>query len=140
MELKEEYKDLELLFQNAGLKMTNQRIAVYCEVFEHASHPAVEEIYNRVRSRLPATSLNTVYKALTVLAEKGLIRHLEGLAEKSFYDHKTDRHYHFICTRCGAIQDVYIDNMEMLQMRGMPEGVEEIVVHFKGLCDNCRKE
>lgn len=130
--------DLERLFHGAGLKMTNQRVAVYREVVEHASHPSAEAVYGRVRRRLPAISLNTVYRTLALLAEKGIIRHLEGLADKSFYDHNTDRHHHFICTRCGAIQDVHIDNLDMLRVEDMPEGVEEIVVHIKGLCDGCR--
>ena len=131
-------EDLALLFQSVGLKRTNQRIAVYREMLEHASHPAVDEIYKRVRSKLPAISLNTVYKALTALADKGLIRQLDGLSEKAFYDHKIEHHYHFICTRCGAIQDVYINNVDMLRVEGMPDGVEEISIHLKGMCDNCR--
>lgn len=131
-------EELDALFRSVGLKMTNQRVAVYREVAESGLHPSVEEVYERVRGYLPAISLNTVYRTLAVLVEKGLLRRPEKSNNKTFYDGNRQEHHHFVCSRCGRVQDVYIDNIENLDVAGIDERVEEIAVQLRGICAVCR--
>ena len=144
MEVRERKKlserELETLFHDAGLKMTNQRIAVYREVVENCFHPAVEEVYDRVRAYLPAISLNTVYRTIMTLVEKGLIRRLGDATYKSFYDGNMEPHYHFVCTRCGVIRDVGIDNVDALRIQELSEDVDEVFIQLRGVCRVCRAE
>ncbi len=59
-----------------------------------------------MRHRVPAISLDTVYRPLAVLESWGLVARVEATAER----HATTRTLissHFVCTRCGLIRDVY---------------------------------
>ena len=72
-------------FSNAcrryGLKSTYQRAEIYRELASTEEHPDVETIYARVRSRIPAVSLDTVYRTLRLLEKKGS-SHAWGLSVK----------------------------------------------------------
>ena len=128
--------ELEALFHKFGLKITNQRIEVYREVAERSAHPSAEDVYERVHERLPAISLNTVYRSLTTLTKKGLLRHVDHVVPKRLYDDNMELHHHFLCTHCGEIQDVYIDNVQDLHLEGLPEDVE-VTVRIAGVCCVC---
>jgi Fur family peroxide stress response transcriptional regulator len=132
--------DVQRLFQDAGLKMTHQRIAVYREVLRNSArqfHPTAEQVYEGVSSHLPAISLNTVYRALTSLAEKGLVRRLSNFTSSDLYDGFLQDHWHFICTRCGSIQDIFVREGEF-PVPKVEGSVEEVVVQLRGTCRACR--
>ena len=59
------------------LRMTQQRQVILEELRLCRSHPTADELYSRVRRRLPRISLGTVYRNLETLAERGLIRKME---------------------------------------------------------------
>ena len=62
----------EQVCRGAGVKLTHQRMEVFREVALSGDHPDAETIYRRVRARIPTVSLDTVYRALWLLAELGL--------------------------------------------------------------------
>ena len=136
--------DICKIFQNAGLKMTNQRIAVYREVMKNRAkhfHPTAEQIYEGVHQQLPAISLNTVYRTLTSLVEKGLVKRLNHFTSSDLYDGLLSDHWHFVCTRCGSVQDVFVET------KGFPDisekimgNVEEVVVQIRGVCRECQSK
>jgi Fur family peroxide stress response transcriptional regulator len=134
-------EELADLFRSVGLKLTNQRIAVYREVAENCFHPSVEEVYERVRKTLPAISLNTVYRVLTTLSEKGLLQRLDPFYPRTLYDADMREHHHLICLNCGRIEDVYLDDlcidMDQLKRLGLPDSVGEFRLQFRGLCSLC---
>lgn len=125
------------LFKQAGMRMTNQRIAVFQEVNSHSSHPSVEEIYQNVRRVQPAISLNTVYRILQDLSAKKLLQAREDLAPQIRYDGNTENHHHFVCDQCGKIQDIYIPNIEELDISGCAEVVGQVEVRLRGKCKMC---
>ncbi|MDR3230913.1 MAG: transcriptional repressor [Synergistaceae bacterium] len=133
--------DVQRIFQDAGLKMTNQRIAVYREIVENCAnrlHPTAEQVYEGVRRNLPAISLNTVYRTLATLAEKGLVKRLDKFASSDLYDGMLLDHWHFICTRCGTIQDISVEESVFPGAPKVRGQIEELVVQFRGICDKCR--
>lgn len=133
------HEELQKAFRDVGLKVTNQRLIVYREIVEHCFHPAVEEVYERVRAYLPAISLNTVYRVLTSLVEKGLIRRVDNLTTRGLYDDNLEDHHHFICTRCGAIHDVYVRNANALDIANpFDDAINEISIRISGVCAACR--
>jgi Fur family ferric uptake transcriptional regulator len=58
-------------------RMTHQRQVILEEVRNTHSHPSADEIYARVRKRLPRVSLGTVYRNLDILASEGFIKKIE---------------------------------------------------------------
>jgi len=97
------------------LRMTRQRRTIMDVLENGKDHPPADEIYKRVRRRLPRISLGTVYRNLDLLAEHGMIRKLEFAGSQRRFDGKTDNHYHVRCTACGRVEDAPLDPMTGLE-------------------------
>jgi Fur family peroxide stress response transcriptional regulator len=126
-----------------GVKATHQRSEIYRELAGTKEHPDAETIYKRVRERIPAISLDTVYRTLRLLEKKGLISRMGFLGEKTRFDGNTDRHHHFVCTKCGFIGDIY--NQEWNDFRAPSDvrtlgTVNSIHVEVRGLCKACQRK
>ena len=100
--------------QHPALRMTRQRKAVLSELQSATSHPTAAELYDRVRQRIPHISLGTVYRTLELLSQQGIIRvvQFDGVAKRRF-DGKTENHYHARCLRCGRVDDVPAEELEV---------------------------
>ena len=55
------------------MKLTHQRMEIFREVARTADHPDAQTVYERVRKRVPAVSLDTVYRNLWLLSDLGLL-------------------------------------------------------------------
>ncbi|KKD34600.1 MAG: Fur family transcriptional regulator [Limnoraphis robusta] len=132
-------KEIEERMRARGLRITPQRFAVYANLLSRFDHPTVEEILVDVNRDLPISSKATVYSALSVLREVGLVREVlleEGVTR---YDAKVEAHHHFCCQTCGVIQDIDWETFSNLPLDRLPEGirVENYEVIIKGECDRC---
>ena len=101
-------ESLRVILEDAGLRCTPQRLAVYDHLCRARHHPTAEEVYRAVRSEIPKISLATVYKALEALVTVGVATKLTaGAGETSArFDARCDQHYHFRCLRTGAVHDL----------------------------------
>ncbi len=124
--------------------MTRQRRVILEELRKVRCHPTADEIYVRVRRRLPRISLGTVYRNLELLTATGLVRRIEpaGSQGPSRYDGDTAAHYHVRCLGCGRIGDVPAGPVAGIEepFRGSSEF--EIVGHrleLLGWCPRCKK-
>ena len=129
--------------RDLGIKATHQRAEIYRELARTEEHPDVETIYSRVRRRIPEISLDTVYRTLRLLEEKGIITRVGSLSERTRFDANTARHHHFVCTECGFVGDLY--NEEWNNVRAPTEvtamgTVNSIHVELRGLCKTCQKK
>ena len=70
------------------------------------NHPGADEVYLRVRERLPHISLGTVYRNLELMASRGMIRRLDTSSGQKRFDPVTEQHCHFRCNSCGKIEDI----------------------------------
>ena len=106
-------------------------------------HPGADEIYERVRRRLPRISLGTVYRNLDVLAESGLIRRVDLGDGHRHYDGNLEAHSHVRCRQCGRVVDVEPAGLETIEASVSRETGFRICGHrldFVGLCPACRKD
>jgi Fe2+ or Zn2+ uptake regulation protein len=92
--------------RDRGIAVTPQRLAVMASLQNRRDHPSAEHIYQEVRRQLPTISFNTVYKALEVLCQKGMVLKVNPLHEVARYDGMTKHHAHLICQRCQLIIDL----------------------------------
>ncbi len=128
-----------------GLRLTHQRLEIIREIAGVEDHPDAEEVLRRVRVRVPTLSQDTVYRALTVLADRGLITRITTPRATRF-DPDTSPHCHFVCDACGRLEDVSEDTVPSLS--GLVEhlpltlpGVGEVrTVHVEmcGRCEECQ--
>lgn len=127
-------------------RMTHQRSVILEEVQRSHDHPTADEIYERVRKRLPRISMGTVYRNLDVLASSGLIRKIGPDFPQMRFDGETRDHYHMTCIGCGRVEDMGIppqdDTVSQLETalgRLTKYGVFGHKLEFFGLCPDCRE-
>jgi Fur family peroxide stress response transcriptional regulator len=126
-----------------GVKATHQRSEIYRELAGTTGHPDAETIYSRVRKRIPAISLDTVYRTLRLFEKEGLISRVGSISERTRFDANIDRHHHFVCTECGFIGDVYNEEWNAVRAPGdvMAMGkVNSVHVELRGLCRACQRK
>ena len=123
-----------------GLRMTDQRRAVYDILSGKRDHPTAVEVFTRVRERMPSISLATVYNCLETLTDCGLAKTVTDERGPARYCPNLQEHAHFFCETCGGVSDI------PLRSRKRPEDVwefpENITVSrheiaFRGLCPDC---
>ncbi|RPI97890.1 MAG: transcriptional repressor, partial [Candidatus Aminicenantes bacterium] len=89
----------------AGVRLTPQRLEIYRRAAATTDHPDIETIHRQVRKRMPGVSLDTVYRAMALFADLGLISTVRPLGHHIRFDANISPHHHFICTHCGAALD-----------------------------------
>ncbi len=123
------------------LKMTNQREVILAELKQCSSHPTADELFERVKKKLPRISLATVYRNLDILAGAGLITKLETSGRQKRFDWDVMEHDHIFCVECHKV-----DNIERLEKKRLMVSPEEgsgykVVgcrVEFFGICPTCK--
>ncbi len=122
----------------SGLRCTPQRFAVMAFLLGHNRHPTAAEIFEAVNRADPRSSRATTYNNLRDLVEKGLVREVAVEGRGARFDAKGVLHHHFICDRCGNVEDV-----EWYEVPGPAAGslgkriVRECELIFRGLCTKC---
>lgn len=131
------------MFDKQNLRMTRQRQVILEELRKVKTHPSADEIYEKVKRRLPRISLGTVYRNLEILTQLGEIQHVEiGGAMKRF-DGNPEIHYHIRCLRCNRIDDVEISPLKQVEAALKGSTDYQITGHrleFVGLCRKCAKK
>ena len=89
------------------MRVTTTRIAVFEELLG-AGHLDADAIALRVAERLGGVSRQTVYDALRVLCEIGLVRRIEpaGSPAALYETRVADNHHHVVCRACGTVADI----------------------------------
>ncbi|HKN93183.1 MAG TPA: Fur family transcriptional regulator [Thermoleophilaceae bacterium] len=94
------------LLRRHGVQVTAQRIAVLRAV-SGRPHSTAADIDAMVREELGAVSLQAVYDALGVLADRGIIRRIQPAGSPARYEDRVgDNHHHLICRTCNRMVDV----------------------------------
>jgi Fur family peroxide stress response transcriptional regulator len=131
---------LEQACRSAGVKLTHQRVEIFREVARSGSHPDAETVYRAVRKRIPTMSLDTVYRALWLLSDLGLVTTLGPPRERTRFDANLRRHHHFVCRQCGLIRDFYSNAFDELSLPLSLKAIGSIEtthVEARGLCRKC---
>ena len=121
--------------EGSGLRCTPQRYAVMAFLQESNQHPTAAEIFEAVNRVDPRSSRATTYNNLRDLVEAGLVREVAVEGRAARFDAKGVRHYHFICDRCGNVED--LEWFDVPRPRSASFGkrvVRECELIFRGLC------
>ena len=92
--------------ESSGLRCTPQRHSVMAFLVEHTGHPTAAEIFEAVNRMDPRSSRATTYNNLRDLMQAGLVREVPVEGRAARFDATGTRHHHFICDRCGNVEDL----------------------------------
>jgi Fe2+ or Zn2+ uptake regulation protein len=130
--------EIKRFFDGSGLRCTPQRYAVMAFLMEHNRHPTAAEIFEAVNRMDPRSSRATTYNNLRDLVRAGLVREVAAEGRAARFDAKGMRHHHFICDRCGNVEDVKWYDVPKPALSSLSKRViREYELIFRGLCAKC---
>jgi Fur family peroxide stress response transcriptional regulator len=127
-------------FRRVGIRCTPQRCGVMEFLARKPVHATADEIHRALNRSDPRASRATVYNSLRALIKAGLVREVVLEGSSARFEAKVHRHHHFICDRCGSVEDIdWFD----LPRRSQPAAlgsrvIREYQVVFNGTCEKCR--
>lgn len=131
--------EIEQAFERAGVRRTPQRFFILEHLVTHQKHATVEELWNTLRRRHAVASRATVYNSLHALVEAGLVREFAVDGKAARYDAVINRHHHFVCDRCGAVEDIeWFEVPALKRSRAGGRSIRSYEVIVRGECSQCR--
>lgn len=97
--------DIRESFQQAGLRHTRQREAIFAALRDINTHPTAEELFEIVRETEPGLSLATVYNSLDALTDARLCQRLPSNGGPIRFDADLRQHVHLVLPD-GRVLDV----------------------------------
>ena len=124
--------------EGSGLRCTPQRYAVMAFLMESKRHPTATEIFDAVNRVDPRSSRATTYNNLRDLVQAGLVREVAVEGRAARFDAKDQPHHHFICDRCGNVEDLEWYEVPRPASASLGNRVlRECELIFRGLCIKC---
>jgi Fe2+ or Zn2+ uptake regulation protein len=134
-------QDIKEKFRRSGYTLTSQRRAVLEALKEARGHPSAEDIYLKVKTKNPRVALGTVYQALSVLEEIGVVGSKHWSESPTRYDLNVEPHLDIRCARCGEVSEipgVELGELEEHIRNNTPYEVTHTTMVIEGLCPACR--
>ena len=123
-----------------GMRLTHQRTEILRELSTAKDHPSAETLYSRVKIKVPAISLDTVYRTLATFLECGLAIKVPADMDQSRFDGNVTPHHHMLCMRCGRIGDFDWPEVDTAHLPPELEqwgAVVDTQVIVRGVCRHC---
>jgi Fur family transcriptional regulator, peroxide stress response regulator len=118
---------------------TKQLEVIWAAIKDDNSHPTADQVYEKVRKKIPNVSLGTVYRNLQKLVVDEKLQVLtQGRLQR--FDPLTARHQHFICERCNRVYDVLVEQQNEIKPVKLPHAGFKVTSHqvaFYGTCKHC---
>lgn len=126
-------------FRTAALRPTVQRHAVLEFLAQHRVHATAEEIFRAVNRKDPRASRATVYNNLKSLTGAGLVREVVSEGKAARFDANLHRHHHFVCERCGGVEDIeWFDLPSAVPSETLGgRQVRSFDLVLRGVCESC---
>jgi Fur family peroxide stress response transcriptional regulator len=133
-----ESNKIEQAIRAAGLRCTPQRLAVLDYLVRHPDHATVDELWPALNRRHAQASRATVYNTLHTLAEAGLVREFKLDGNAARYDACLEPHHHFVCDRCGGVEDLeWFEVPALERKRAGVRSIRSYEIVVRGVCSKC---
>ena len=124
-----------------GLRLTEGRRMILCEVLKKNQHFEAEELYEKLKEKGVRTSRATVYRTLPLLQTCGIIQETrrteKGVEYEVVYGH--EHHDHLRCLGCGRIIEFTSPEIEKLQKKVCRKLGFKQTGHHHEITGYCRK-
>jgi Fur family ferric uptake transcriptional regulator len=129
-----------------GFRMTRERSILVEEVFADHEHFDAEQLIQRLARRTDGrrVSRSTIYRALTLLEEAGMLRKVARQDGRDVYEHDFGypRHDHMICRKCQKLIEFRNTRVrELVEELAAEHGfrLERHRLEVYGLCSDCSR-
>jgi Fur family transcriptional regulator, ferric uptake regulator len=101
---------LKAVLNKEGFRFTSQRQKIL-DLFQVSSlghHLSAEEIHGQLLGQGEKISFSTIYRALHVMVQLGLLQELELAEGRKYYELSApslDQHHHLVCLHCGQVEE-----------------------------------
>ncbi len=138
-------QELEAVLRRAGVKPTRHRLSVLGALCSAAEPLSAEQVYMALREGGVQINLSSVYRALELLHEKGLLTRMSAGSEgRALYEPSSAEHRHnLICSQCHRaipIPGCPLHGYEQDIAREMQFDVTGHRIEIYGVCKDCRQQ
>jgi Fur family ferric uptake transcriptional regulator len=142
--MKSELEIFQDYIRERNLRWTPERETILQEIFETHEHFDVEGLYLQLKQKGSKVSKASIYRAIPLLIDCGLIREVDFSDGHWHYEHiyGHDHHNHLKCLGCGEVMEFEEPLLAQVDRRLNREYGYSIVTHqleVKGYCPACRK-
>jgi Fur family ferric uptake transcriptional regulator len=137
-----ENTDYSAILRQRGYRVTPQRLVVLDAVCDVGKHATFGEIFLHARELEPTINQATVYRALDVLCDAGLVVSAEIENQGKVYEISGGRsHHHLVCRQCGQQYTLTESHLQTLATEIFSEfafKIESDHLIISGLCEVCQ--
>ena len=128
--------------RSRGHRVTQERLALFEEIFAQHKHIDAEELLATIKARGLKISRATVYRNLDLLVECGMVRKQRLGQDRFLYEHVHggQHHDHLVCTGCGRVVEFMSQGIAALQSeicRAHGFVPTRHTLQISGLCNDC---
>ncbi len=128
--------------QQAGMRLTPQRMAICKLLTESREHPTAATIYEELHPQFQSLSLATVYNTLEMLVNLGAVNVLGHAGDDHVhYDADLEPHINLACISCHRIVDIPSEHIGHLDSEITQASGYKLLgarVLYYGLCPECQ--
>jgi Fur family ferric uptake transcriptional regulator len=138
---------LKTVLNKEGFRFTSQRQKIL-DLFQASAlghHLSAEEIHQRLVEQGEKISFSTIYRALHVMVQLGLLQELELAEGRKYYELNTpfmDQHHHLVCVHCGSVEEFEDATMGQVgRSESDARGFSLLNCQFTvyGICPGCQR-
>jgi Fur family ferric uptake transcriptional regulator len=125
------------------LRVTNLREGIVKAALAKKGHFDIDDLVVDLRAQGVDASKATVYRALPLLLEAGIIQPTISPGERQRYEAAVgqEHHDHLVCTRCGRVVEFQFEAFEVLQREVASKYGFRLTGHshqLLGVCPSCQ--
>ena len=130
------------LLEQDGVNITESRVDVVDIVSKSKKPIDSATIVEMMQKKSPQTNRATIFRAIQLLSEKGVLTKCEFEEGKLRYELSSlPHHHHIVCTTCGKVEDVEgceISDVEGDLAKRYGFTIRSHKLEFFGQCKKCR--
>lgn len=120
--------------------MTDLNKRILNMINESEGHLTAEQAFLLAKEKKIDVSMASVYRILARLADEGKIRRISIPNKADFFDKTVEAHEHLICSHCGKITDIYIEDLYGTLREKLGFDVESFDLCLHGVCEDCKRK
>ncbi|MBF0252725.1 MAG: transcriptional repressor [Candidatus Omnitrophica bacterium] len=131
-------------------RMTGAREVVLSVLKKGAKLLKADDVYSEAKKLYPGIGMATIYRALDILSENGIIGKKDfgdGSRRYEYTEENKSTSCHIVCESCGKIirydelskeEKEFIDNMGKTLMGKVGFNARSSEIRLNGICENCK--